>query len=115
MTFSKTRIFIVDDHPLVREWLRVLLHQQSDLEVSGQAEDASGALVRPRAPLFDHLRHERFYLFAGHVSERQHEPVQEIVHGLEMRVAQVEEHEVGSLAHFHSEAPSSSSGHRAHP
>jgi DNA-binding NarL/FixJ family response regulator len=45
MTQPKTRVFIVDDHPLVREWLTVLLHQQSDLEVSGQAEDASGALA----------------------------------------------------------------------
>jgi DNA-binding NarL/FixJ family response regulator len=45
MTLVKTRIFIVDDHPLVREWLTALLHQQPDLEVSGQAEDAAGALA----------------------------------------------------------------------
>jgi DNA-binding NarL/FixJ family response regulator len=42
---SKTCVFIVDDHPLVREWLTALLHQQPDIEVSGQAGDASGALA----------------------------------------------------------------------
>ncbi len=38
------RIFIVDDHPLVREWLGNLLRQQADFTVCGQAEDAEGAL-----------------------------------------------------------------------
>jgi DNA-binding NarL/FixJ family response regulator len=37
---SKKRVFIVDDHPLVREWLTNLIHQQSDLEVCGEADDA---------------------------------------------------------------------------
>ena len=45
MTTAATRIFIVDDHPLVREWLAALLRQQPDLAVSGQAEDAGGALA----------------------------------------------------------------------
>jgi len=45
MTPPATRIFIVDDHPLVREWLAALLRQQPDLEVSGQAEDASSGLA----------------------------------------------------------------------
>ena len=36
----RARIFIVDDHPLVREWLAGLLRQQSDFDVCGQAEDA---------------------------------------------------------------------------
>lgn len=35
------RIFIVDDHPLVREWLSNLLNQSDNLTVSGQAETAS--------------------------------------------------------------------------
>jgi DNA-binding NarL/FixJ family response regulator len=42
---SVARIFIVDDHPLVREWLGNLLRQQSDFSVCGQAEDAVGALA----------------------------------------------------------------------
>jgi DNA-binding NarL/FixJ family response regulator len=45
MSPPRTRIFLVDDHPLVREWLAALLRQQSDFEVCGQAEDAAGALA----------------------------------------------------------------------
>jgi DNA-binding NarL/FixJ family response regulator len=41
----KSRVFVVDDHPLVREWLANLLNQQPDLEVCGEAEDASQALL----------------------------------------------------------------------
>jgi len=40
----KSRIFLVDDHPLVREWLTNLIHQQSDLVVCGEAETAAEAL-----------------------------------------------------------------------
>jgi DNA-binding NarL/FixJ family response regulator len=43
MSKPKTRIFIVDDHPLVREWLTTLIHQQPDLMVCGEAESASQA------------------------------------------------------------------------
>jgi len=42
---SRSRIFIVDDHPLVREWLGNLLRLEPDFEVCGQAEDAAGALA----------------------------------------------------------------------
>jgi DNA-binding NarL/FixJ family response regulator len=42
---SRRRIFIVDDHPLVREGLANLINQQPDLVVSGQAEDAAQALA----------------------------------------------------------------------
>jgi len=41
---SKSKIFIVDDHPLVREWLTMLIDQTTDLEVCDGAEDAQGAL-----------------------------------------------------------------------
>ena len=41
---GKKRIFIVDDHPLVREWLATLIDQQSDLKVCGQAGSASEGL-----------------------------------------------------------------------
>jgi DNA-binding NarL/FixJ family response regulator len=40
----KVDIFLVDDHPLVREWLTNLIHQQPDLIVCGEAEDAPHAL-----------------------------------------------------------------------
>jgi DNA-binding NarL/FixJ family response regulator len=40
----KKRIFIVDDHPLVREWLTALINQQSDLVVCGESDNAADAL-----------------------------------------------------------------------
>ena len=42
---DRARIFIVDDHPLVREWLGTLLRQQPDFELCGQAEDVPSALA----------------------------------------------------------------------
>jgi len=39
-----TRVFIVDDHALVREWLAALLSKQPDLELCGAAPDAAIAL-----------------------------------------------------------------------
>ena len=41
----KTRILIVDDHPLVREWLLNLINQEPDLIVCGEAESQAQALV----------------------------------------------------------------------
>ncbi len=38
------RVFLVDDHPLVREWLTTHLHQQGDLAVCGEAENSPSAL-----------------------------------------------------------------------
>ncbi len=49
MTLPQIRIFLVDDHPLVREWLATLLRQQPDLEVCGQAEDARQAFATMEA------------------------------------------------------------------
>lgn len=40
---NRRRIFIVDDHPLVREWLTNLINQQPDLLVCGEAETAADA------------------------------------------------------------------------
>ena len=40
----KSRVFLVDDHPLVREWLTNLVHQQGDLIVCGEADDPLEAL-----------------------------------------------------------------------
>jgi DNA-binding NarL/FixJ family response regulator len=41
---NKQKIFLVDDHPLVREWLTNLINQQTDLAVCGEAENAPAAL-----------------------------------------------------------------------
>jgi DNA-binding NarL/FixJ family response regulator len=41
---QKTKILLVDDHPMVREWLATLINQQSDLQVCGEAENAPKAL-----------------------------------------------------------------------
>jgi DNA-binding NarL/FixJ family response regulator len=54
----KSRVFVVDDHPLVRDGLSTLINQESDLEVCGTAEDAISALPaiaasRPHIALID--------------------------------------------------------------
>ena len=41
---GKTRILIVDDHPIVRQGLAKLINQEQDLEVCGHAADAPEAL-----------------------------------------------------------------------
>jgi DNA-binding NarL/FixJ family response regulator len=41
---AKKRIFLVDDHPLVREWLATLINQQAGLRVCGEAASAADAL-----------------------------------------------------------------------
>ena len=38
------RVFIVDDHPLVREGLANLINQQTGFAVCGEAEDSAGAI-----------------------------------------------------------------------
>lgn len=45
-TAAKTKVFLVDDHPLVREWLTQLLQRESDLAVCGEAEDTQEALQK---------------------------------------------------------------------
>lgn len=40
---TKTRVFLVDDHPLVREWLTTLVNQQEDMIICGDAADAGQA------------------------------------------------------------------------
>lgn len=45
MTTPKTRVFIVDDHPLVRESLANLIAQQPDMSICGEAEYSSTALA----------------------------------------------------------------------
>ena len=40
----KSRILVVDDHPIVRQGLALLINQEADLVVCGEAEEASGAM-----------------------------------------------------------------------
>ena len=40
----KTRVLVVDDHPIVRQGLALLINQQPDLTVCGEAEDANSAM-----------------------------------------------------------------------
>ena len=42
---TKSKVLIVDDHPVVREGLALHLSAQPDLEVCGEAEDLPGALA----------------------------------------------------------------------
>jgi len=54
----KRRVFLVDDHPLVREGLTNLINGQNDLVVCGEAEDSAGAITgitkaRPDVVLVD--------------------------------------------------------------
>lgn len=44
MTKPKSKVVLIDDHPLVREWLSNLIHQQPDLAVCGEAESAPAAM-----------------------------------------------------------------------
>lgn len=41
----RKRVFLLDDHPLVREWLASLVAHEPDLEVCGQADDAPTAIA----------------------------------------------------------------------
>jgi DNA-binding NarL/FixJ family response regulator len=55
---AKSKILIVDDHPVVREGLAMHLATQPDLEVCGEAEDLPGALtllasVQPDVAIID--------------------------------------------------------------
>jgi DNA-binding NarL/FixJ family response regulator len=54
----KSRVFIVDDHPLVREGLSNLINGQDDLVVCGEAEDSAQTITgivkaRPDVALID--------------------------------------------------------------
>ena len=40
----KLKVLLIDDHPLVREWLTSLVNQQPDMTVCGEAESMQGAL-----------------------------------------------------------------------
>lgn len=43
---KRTRVFIVDDHPIVRAGIAAQIGLQHDLEICGEAEDLPGALTQ---------------------------------------------------------------------
>src|SRR6201998_1847427 len=43
-TTKKSRVFVVDDHPIVRQGLALLVNREDDLVVCGEAEDAHAAI-----------------------------------------------------------------------
>ncbi len=43
-TTRKNRVFVVDDHPIVRQGLTLLINREADLSVCGEAEDAHTAI-----------------------------------------------------------------------
>jgi DNA-binding NarL/FixJ family response regulator len=43
---EKRRVFVVDDHPIVRQGLALLINQQPDLTVCGEAEEVHDALQK---------------------------------------------------------------------
>lgn len=51
---SKCKVFLVDDHPIVRRGLALFIEREPDLMVCGEAEDATSALhaIRDSAPDF---------------------------------------------------------------
>jgi DNA-binding NarL/FixJ family response regulator len=58
MSDGKRRVFIVDDHPIVRQGLALFINREADLAVCGDAEEAGPALqqiacLRPDIVLVD--------------------------------------------------------------
>ena len=46
---KKKRVFVVDDHPIVRQGLAMLVNRQEDLTVCGEAEDSQTAMMAMEA------------------------------------------------------------------
>jgi DNA-binding NarL/FixJ family response regulator len=53
LSAPKIRVFLVDDHPLVRDWLKNLLRMEDDFEVIGEADEPAGAIAAMAADLPD--------------------------------------------------------------
>src|SRR3954463_11490000 len=43
---TAAKVFLVDDHPLAREWLTQLIERENDLAVCGEAEDTAEAMEK---------------------------------------------------------------------
>lgn len=74
---TRTKIIIVDDHPVVREGLAMHLATQPDLELCGEAEDQAGALAllgsaRPDLAIIDiSLRNSNGIELIRRIKDRQ--------------------------------------------
>ncbi len=60
---AKSRVLIIDDHPVLRRGLAMLINEEADMEVCGQAEDSDGGLeacarLTPDIALVDVSLHE---------------------------------------------------------
>jgi DNA-binding NarL/FixJ family response regulator len=53
MIVSRLRVFLADDHEVIREGLRLLVNSQPDMEVVGEAADGRAAVERVRELLPD--------------------------------------------------------------
>jgi DNA-binding NarL/FixJ family response regulator len=61
----KSRVFLIDDHPLVREGLANLINSQRDLVVCGEAEDSGGAMTGIVLSMHDEALYAERALRAG--------------------------------------------------
>ncbi len=43
-TIKKSKVFVVDDHPIIRQGLALMINRESDLAVCGEAQDAQTAI-----------------------------------------------------------------------
>ena len=55
---AKKTVLVVDDHPLMRQGLALLINQQQDMQVCGEAEEAQAAMqaiarLRPDIVILD--------------------------------------------------------------
>ena len=58
LSSGKIRVFIADDHPVVRSGIALLLNEQQDMQVVGESKDGRGAIdginrLRPDVVLMD--------------------------------------------------------------
>ncbi len=53
MSTARIRVFLVDDHPLVRDWLKNLLQMEQDFEVIGEADETAAASAAMSADMPD--------------------------------------------------------------
>ena len=60
MNEMKKKIFVVDDHPIIREGLQKLISKQDDIAICGDAEDAYRALAQMETKNYSRLNKIRY-------------------------------------------------------
>jgi two-component system response regulator NreC len=109
----KTKVLIADDHAIVREGLRHLLHSQQDMEVVGEAQDGMDALKRakelqPDVTLLDIAMPRLSGLEAIHLIKRAVPHTQIVVLSMHQKEAYVHRVlESGALGYVLKASPSS--------